>query len=733
MSIFEAKSIPEDYTDHATCSSPPPPPGYRIINADGGVYWRAASDWTTAIRRPGYGVYTGDRVSLDCWTRGGIAPPFNNDNLWYHATILSGTGRGAGYVNDQFVYTGTYQPVSGVPQCGGRPPAPPTPSASASNNGGEMAVQLSNFPLGITYFFCHVGDGSGYPTGGSISNHGQINVTSPNESFSSGLCSGTGNFWIGFQATDGHDYYSNQVMLIPPPPPAGCTAAPTISSYALSYSSGPLLFTVSFRAYNGSWTFAATDLSTGQIVRGTSFGAPADETTQHGGFNHAPLPGITYDSTIVVTTACGSATTTATLTVPAPAGSPPTITSIPDITIGPNDAGSHPVTVNYVDDDCDVVGGTWLDANNASHGFGVGAGDALHPSACASGAGYTTPGYSSCTSPDGVRGTPGSYAQTITLQDSLGRVSLPYTFYVICAPPAPPPPPDVQPVPTLGPVLPLTDPGQIAYDALNGYVTLVHPDGTGMTEIGPIFAHDPQWSPDATKILYLSNGTVQGLGISVMNADGTSPQLLIPDATDNSWYDAAARWSPDGSKIVFIRWGPNFPSEVYVANADGSGVTAVPNTSNVAGSVSWSPDGSFILFDQNGGTIGGPHLYVIRPNGTERRQITNGRGESRASWSPDGRTIVYICADANGQPNHAICSIGATQPETVLLQDGTRTVDYPSWSPDSRQVLFEIQDPLPPGTPPTPPGPGTGPKMALMPASGGAYTVIAQPAFPGSW
>src|SRR2546430_11585784 len=62
----------------------------------------------------------------------------------------------------------------------------------------------SNFPLGTTYFFCHTGDGSGYPTGGSVPNHGQITVSSPNQSFASGLCSGAGNFWIGFQRSEEH-------------------------------------------------------------------------------------------------------------------------------------------------------------------------------------------------------------------------------------------------------------------------------------------------------------------------------------------------------------------------------------------------------------------------------------------------------------------------------------------------------------------------------------------------
>jgi hypothetical protein len=69
---------------------------------------------------------------------------------------------------------------------------------------------LANFPLGTTYYFCH--SGGGFPTGGVIASQGSVDVTSPGENLGV-LCSGSGNFWIGFQATNGSDYYSNQVTL----------------------------------------------------------------------------------------------------------------------------------------------------------------------------------------------------------------------------------------------------------------------------------------------------------------------------------------------------------------------------------------------------------------------------------------------------------------------------------------------------------------------------------------
>jgi hypothetical protein len=103
-------------------------------------------------------------------------------------------------------------------------PATPGASVSSSNNNGQMAVQFTGFPQGTTYYFCHSGNPSDYPTGGVITGHGQITISSPNQSYASGLCSGRGNAWIGIQAADNHDYYSNQVDLYAPPTPGANTA-----------------------------------------------------------------------------------------------------------------------------------------------------------------------------------------------------------------------------------------------------------------------------------------------------------------------------------------------------------------------------------------------------------------------------------------------------------------------------------------------------------------------------
>lgn len=109
---------------------------------------------------------------------------------------------------------------------------------------------------------------------------------------------------------------------------------------------------------------------------------------------------------------------------------PPVITEIADLTFDAGDGRQAAPRVEYRDADCDVVGGTWSDATG-QHAFTADA-DPSHPAACSNGVGYLTPGYSSCTAPDGTPSQTGRFAQTIVLRDGSGRTSAPFTFYVIC-------------------------------------------------------------------------------------------------------------------------------------------------------------------------------------------------------------------------------------------------------------------------------------------------------------
>jgi hypothetical protein len=54
--------------------------------------------------------------------------------------------------------------------------------------------------------------------------------------------------------------------------------------------------------------------------------------------------------------------------------------------------------------------------------------------------------------------------------------------------------------------------------------------------------------------------------MQVLNADGSRVQL-----TPEGSHDIAPSWSPDGSRIAFLSRHPDDGDEIYVMNADGSG------------------------------------------------------------------------------------------------------------------------------------------------------------------
>ena len=103
------------------------------------------------------------------------------------------------------------------------------------------------------------------------------------------------------------------------------------------------------------------------------------------------------------------------------------------------------------------------------------------------------------------------------------------------------------------------------------------------------------WSPDGTKIAFSTttydsvNGQkqVSDEEVFVINADGSGRTNL----TTTSVSDLYPQWSPDGTRITFVSYMGGVPSpEVYTMDADGSDVARV--TTNPAGEdiePSWQP------------------------------------------------------------------------------------------------------------------------------------------------
>jgi len=192
----------------------------------------------------------------------------------------------------------------------------------------------------------------------------------------------------------------------------------------------------------------------------------------------------------------------------------------------------------------------------------------------------------------------------------------------------------------------------------------------------------PAWSPDGMLIAFTSDRT--GFNqIWLMNADGSNPRpLTLAEPTPETW-NRDPSWSPDGTKIIFTS-NRSGKDENWIMEVKTGKVWRHSNGMAEHWHPSFSPDGAKVLFSSN--MTGEWGLWLSNLEGGQlNRMVPDKRFDNNpaASWSPDGRRIVFRTADANLW----IMNSDGTQ-AMPLTKDGKVDGWRSSWSPDGRKVAY---------------------------------------------
>ena len=203
-------------------------------------------------------------------------------------------------------------------------------------------------------------------------------------------------------------------------------------------------------------------------------------------------------------------------------------------------------------------------------------------------------------------------------------------------------------------------------------------------EVMPIFpmapVSDPQVSPDGTRVLF-THSTVN------MEEDKYDTHVwLLPlrekrprQFTHGANNESSPRWSPDGRQILFLSNRPaegekadekkKKKSQVWVIPADGGEARQITTVEEGAQSPSWSPDGKSILFLSK---------VFKGEKATDESDVKTIR---RMKYKADGKGFSV------GMYVH-LFTVPAKGGKVKQLTDGEYDVEEAEWSPDGKEMAF---------------------------------------------
>lgn len=194
---------------------------------------------------------------------------------------------------------------------------------------------------------------------------------------------------------------------------------------------------------------------------------------------------------------------------------------------------------------------------------------------------------------------------------------------------------------------------------------------------------EPALSPDGRYVAYAQGGS-EIMRIHVRQVSGGRP---IPLSEDDSGTQTNPQWSPDGSRILFLSRGGVFsaPSSGGSARPELPAPAAGPVTS-----AAWGPDGTTIAY-----TVG-DSLYLRPASGTTRGLATV-TDPTLCQWAATGRALA--CVSGNSWYSRVGHFLGNLSPSRIVViqvrngqvttvTDSTSINQSPVWSRDGRWLYF---------------------------------------------
>src|SRR5713226_8960545 len=247
-----------------------------------------------------------------------------------------------------------------------------------------------------------------------------------------------------------------------------------------------------------------------------------------------------------------------------------------------------------------------------------------------------------------------------------------------------------------------SQPTQLTAGPMNTGGTCPSKDGKrlfvgGWQERGQLVRYD---SKSQQFLPYLSGTSAEGLGFS-KDGEWVAYVTLQDGALWRSRVDGSQRlqlsfppmragvprWSPDGKQIVFMAMAPGKPWKISLVSAEGSSPQQLmPGDRNESGP-EWSPDGNSLAFGgapwPEGGTSGSGAIRLLDLKPPQVSILPGSEGLFSPRWSPNGR---YILAVPETDWEKLMLFDFKSQKWVEMIKE---QMYYATWSRDGKYIYFD--------------------------------------------
>ena len=226
---------------------------------------------------------------------------------------------------------------------------------------------------------------------------------------------------------------------------------------------------------------------------------------------------------------------------------------------------------------------------------------------------------------------------------------------------------------------------RIAYVVKQGHrfeLQIADADGVGaqtaLASREPIIS--PAWSPDGTKLAYVSFENKKPV-VYVHSLVSGRRQVVANFKGSNS----APAWSVDGSQLAVVL-SKDGGSQIYLIGPDGSNPRRITHSGAIDTEPFFAPDGQSIYFTSDRG--GSPQIYRMGLTGGDATRVTfSGNYNVSPRVSPDGRTLIYIARESG---RFQLKSLDLASGQAQSLTDGQHD-ESPSIAPNGKMILYATQ------------------------------------------